>query len=76
MIQPPSAQTPPDSILWARRDFLSRHLCRWVGEASRQAEEKHLPPLYRTLLALLTAVVAEDLDFTTAARESLALEGT
>jgi DMSO reductase family type II enzyme chaperone len=61
----------PDSILWARRDFLSRHVHRWIGEASRQAEKKHLPLVYRTLLAVLAAVVAEDLELTTSAREGL-----
>ena len=67
-------QVDPDSVLWARRDFLARHVHRWVGEASRQAEEKRLPLLYRTLLAVLAAAAAEDLDLTTAAREGLALE--
>lgn len=65
-----------DSLLWARRDFLSRHGCRWAGEASRQAEEKRLPPVYRALLAVLAAALAEDLEWTSAERGGLAPEGT
>ncbi len=65
-----------ESIRWARRDFLSRHVHRWVAEASRQAEEKRLAPVYRALLAILTAAVAEDLEWSKSAGESLALEAT
>src|SRR5581483_8334398 len=46
-----------ESALWARQDFLSRHVCRWTAEASRQAAEKHLPGVYQALLALLAAAV-------------------
>jgi DMSO reductase family type II enzyme chaperone len=53
------------SAAWARRDFLSRHIHRWVAEASRQATEKGLPGVYQALLAVLAAVVAEDLQWTT-----------
>jgi TorA maturation chaperone TorD len=57
-----------ESALWARQDFLSRHVRRWTAEASRQAEEKQLPGIYRTLLALLSAAVVEDLEWTIAHR--------
>jgi DMSO reductase family type II enzyme chaperone len=66
----------PESALWARRDFLSRHVRRWVAEASRQAQEKRLPAAYRALLAVLAAAVAEDLEWTTAARDTLLAETT
>jgi DMSO reductase family type II enzyme chaperone len=53
-----------ESVLWAREDFLARHVCRWTAEACRQATEKCLPRIYRALLAVLSAVVAEDLEWT------------
>lgn len=56
------------SALWARQDFLSRHVQRWAAEASRQAQEKRLPGVYRTLLAVLAAAVREDRDQTAATR--------
>lgn len=57
-----------ESALWARQDFLSRHVCRWAADASRQAEENRLPGVYRTLLAVLSAAEAEDLEWTAANR--------
>ncbi|MFO0930077.1 MAG: molecular chaperone TorD family protein [Gemmataceae bacterium] len=57
-----------ESALWARQDFLSRHVQRWTDEASRQAEGKGLPGVYRTLLAVLAAAVAEDREQTAASR--------
>jgi DMSO reductase family type II enzyme chaperone len=57
-----------ESTLWARQDFLSRHVRRWVAEASRQATEKQVPGVYQALLALLSAAVAEDLEWTIANR--------
>lgn len=58
-----------ESALWARQDFLSRHVSRWSAEASRLAEENRLPAVYRVLLAILSAAVAEDLEWTTANRQ-------
>jgi DMSO reductase family type II enzyme chaperone len=66
----------PDSIQWARRDFLSRHVRRWVGEASRQAEEKRLPAIYRALLAVLAAAVEDDLALTNERRPGPDQEAT
>lgn len=56
------------SALWARQDFLSRHVLRWTVEASRQARENRLPVVYRTLLAVLAAAAAEDREQTAAGR--------
>jgi DMSO reductase family type II enzyme chaperone len=56
------------SVLWARRDFLARHVRRWTEEASRQAEEKHLPTVYQALLAILAAAAEEDLEWATETR--------
>jgi DMSO reductase family type II enzyme chaperone len=55
------------SLLGARRDFLARHVARWVGKAVRQAEENGLPDVYQTLLALLDAAVRQDLELTATA---------
>jgi DMSO reductase family type II enzyme chaperone len=62
------------SILRARHDFLSRHLVRWVGAAARAAEEKHLPPLYCSLLDVLSAAVEQDRDLTVSALATLVTE--
>lgn len=64
------------SVLWARRDFLSRHVVRWTGEARRRAREKQLPEVYSTLLAVLHAAVEEDLESVAQMQEDLTLETT
>ena len=56
------------SALWARQDFLSRHVLRWTEESRRQAEENGLPEVYRTLLEVLAVAVAEDREQTAASR--------
>jgi DMSO reductase family type II enzyme chaperone len=53
-----------NSILLARRDFLTRHLARWLPQAAADAEDKHLPALYRTLFTLLASAVNQDLQLT------------
>jgi DMSO reductase family type II enzyme chaperone len=53
-----------DSLSLARRDFLDRHLSRWLSRAADAAEEKHLPALYQTLLTLLTRAVNQDRELT------------
>jgi DMSO reductase family type II enzyme chaperone len=53
-----------DSLVLARRDFLDRHLSRWVPRADDAAEEKHLPALYQTLLTILARAVSQDKDLT------------
>lgn len=70
-----NGQIDEASILYARRDFLTRQVHRWVGQAAAAAETNGLPPLYRTLLALLAAAVEQDLDMTTAAVAALPPEG-
>lgn len=56
-----------ESLLHARRDFLSRHLARWPARAVRVAQDRLLPPVYLCLLRLLAVAVAQDLDLTQAA---------
>lgn len=50
-----------ESLLRARRDFLHRQAARWPAHAAREAVDKRLPPVYCTLLEVLTAAVAQDL---------------
>jgi TorA maturation chaperone TorD len=55
------------SLLRGRRDFLARHPARWIGQAAGAANEKHLPDIYCTLLAILAGAIAQDLELTEAA---------
>jgi DMSO reductase family type II enzyme chaperone len=55
------------SVLRARRDFLRRHAAAWPARAAVETEAKHLPGVYRALLALLAAAVGQDLELTEAA---------
>ncbi len=57
------------SLLLARRDFLDRHVVRWVKQAAAATEEKHFSPLYRTLLALAAEAFAQDRELTARAQE-------
>jgi TorA maturation chaperone TorD len=59
------------SLLRARHDFLSRHVLAWAGRAAAAAEEKHLPPVYRALLALLARAAGQDHQLTAAALADL-----
>jgi TorA maturation chaperone TorD len=58
---------PATSILRARRDFLRRQAARWPARAAETAVEQGLPAVYRSLLRLLAAAVAQDLELTEAA---------
>jgi DMSO reductase family type II enzyme chaperone len=55
---------PEESLAHARRDFLKRHLARWLPRAAADSEEKLLPAIYRTLLFLLARAVEHDLELT------------
>jgi hypothetical protein len=55
------------SLLRARHDFLTRHLSRWPARAAAAAIEKHLPPVYCTLLDLLARAVEQDCELSAAA---------
>ena len=63
-----------ESVLRARRDFLARHVVRWVGHAAALAEEKHLPPVYCVLLAALSAALVQDSELSTAALTAVSQE--
>ncbi|MFN4260204.1 MAG: molecular chaperone TorD family protein [Gemmataceae bacterium] len=52
------------SVVRARRDFVHRHVARWVPHASAAANENHIPHLYRTLLAILAAAIGHDQELT------------
>jgi TorA maturation chaperone TorD len=62
---------PGVSILSARRDFLRRQAARWAARAAEAAVEKGLPAVYRSLLHLLAAVVAQDLQLSETALNEL-----
>jgi TorA maturation chaperone TorD len=62
---------PGASILRARRDFLRRQAARWPARAAEAADERSLPAVYRSLLHLLAAAVAQDLEVTEAALAEL-----
>jgi len=64
-----------ESIVRARRDFLVRQAARWPARAAAAAEEKHLPPVYCVLLALLAAAVQQDRELSEAAVADLSREG-
>jgi TorA maturation chaperone TorD len=57
------------SLVQARRDFLRRQAARWPARAAEAATESRLPAVYRTLIQLLAAAVAQDLELTDAAIE-------
>jgi TorA maturation chaperone TorD len=59
------------SIRRARFDFLSRQPAQWVAQAAAAAQQKHLPAVYQTLLALLAAAVTQDLELTETVAASL-----
>ncbi|MCG3179787.1 MAG: hypothetical protein BIFFINMI_02131 [Phycisphaerae bacterium] len=52
------------SVLFARRDFLARHVGRWTPLAAARAAEKNQPPVYVALLQLAAAATAQDLELT------------
>jgi DMSO reductase family type II enzyme chaperone len=56
------------SLLRARRDFLARHVVRWIGQAAQAAVANHLPGVYRALLAILAAAVDQDHELTEASQ--------
>jgi TorA maturation chaperone TorD len=60
------ARHDASSPLRARRDFLSRHLAKWVSQAAQAADDKHLPGIYRGLFAILAAAIAQDAELTEA----------
>ena len=64
-----------ESIVRARHDFLARQAARWPERAAAAAEERHLPPVYCVLLALLAAAVRQDRELTEAAVADLGREG-
>jgi len=63
-----------ESVLRARRDFLARRAARWPARAAALAHERGLPPVYRTLLALLAVAVEQDLALSETAVADLAKE--
>jgi hypothetical protein len=63
-----------ESIVRARHDFLVRQATRWPARAAAAANEKHLPPVYCVLLALLAAAVRQDRELCEAAVADLGRE--
>jgi DMSO reductase family type II enzyme chaperone len=60
-----------ESVLRARLDFLNRQAARWPARAAAEAEDKGLPELYCTLLAVLAAAVQQDQELTESALTGL-----
>jgi DMSO reductase family type II enzyme chaperone len=52
-----------ESLRPARRDFLARQVCRWVGRAVNEARARGLPAVYVCLLEVLARAAAEDLQW-------------
>jgi TorA maturation chaperone TorD len=69
-----AGQPEAESVLRARRDFLARQVARWVSVAAAAVEEKGLPALYRSLLAVLARAVEQDLELSQAALAALPKE--
>ena len=69
-----AGQVETESVLWGRRDFLARQAARWPARAVALAEERGLPPVYCTLLALLAAAVEQDLALSETAVAALVKE--
>jgi TorA maturation chaperone TorD len=65
-------ETGASSLLRARRDFLHRQAARWPSRAAEVAVENGLPAVYCSLLSLLAAAVARDLEMTEDALKELA----
>ncbi|HKB38655.1 MAG TPA: molecular chaperone TorD family protein [Gemmataceae bacterium] len=65
-----------ESVLHGRRDFLARQGAQWPARAAALAHERGLPPVYRTLLALLAVAVEQDLALSEAAVADLAKENS
>lgn len=53
----PASAEPLDR---ARRDFLDRHLLRWIERVSSRTAERGIAPFYQSVLSLLAVVVRED----------------
>jgi len=69
-----AGQVEAESVLRGRRDFLARQAVQWLARAAALAHERGLPPIYRTLLALLAVAVEQDLVLSEAAVADLAKE--
>lgn len=55
------AGQPPDPYRRAQRDFLERHLCRWLPRLRARLESCGPPPFYRALLRLAEELCRLDL---------------
>ncbi len=57
------ANTDSEPYRLAQRDFLSRHLCRWLPRLRLRLEQLDPPPFYRSLARLAEAACRRDLRF-------------
>lgn len=55
------SEGPTAGLASAQRDFLSRHLCRWLPLVRARAEACGAPPFYHSLLCLAERFCAADL---------------
>jgi len=56
-----SRRGPAGAFRLAQRDFLSRHLCRWLPRLRLRLETLEPPPFYRALAGVAEAFAAADL---------------
>jgi len=50
----------PSSLLRAQRDFLSRHLCKWVPRMQARLEKQECPPFFSNLVRFAIAFFEAD----------------
>jgi DMSO reductase family type II enzyme chaperone len=58
-----SRRGPAEAFVLAQRDFLGRHLCRWLPRLRQRLETLEPPPFYAALTRLSEAFAATDLTF-------------
>jgi putative dimethyl sulfoxide reductase chaperone len=57
----------PSSLLRAERDFLSRHLCKWLPRMQARLEKQDCPPFFPALVRFAVAFFEADQQYAAAA---------
>ena len=57
----------PSSLLRAERDFLARHLCRWVPQLQARLAKQTTPPFFAALVRFAVTFFAQDQQYAAAA---------
>jgi len=61
------AESDPSSLLRAERDFLARHLCKWVPRLQAKLAKQHAAPFFPALVRLAAAFFTRDHAYAAAA---------